>query len=207
MPRSQPTVPPGSDPPIEGLLEACRAGDGRALDRLFHLLYDELRIIAHRHLRSLHGEGACTLNTTALVHESYLKLAGGAPVRGAGRAQFFAVASRAMRSILVDYARRGAAAKRGGDLVRVTLQEGMTAGDGRATDLLAVDAALTRLAENLPRLAQVVECRFFGGMTVAETAEALDISPRTVERDWTRARAYLAAILNVDPVSGQVTGS
>jgi RNA polymerase sigma-70 factor, ECF subfamily len=206
MPRSQPTAPPGTELPIEMLLEACRTGDASALDRLFHLLYDELRIIAHRHLRSLHGDGACTLNTTALVHESYLKLAGGAPVRGSGRAQFFAVASRAMRSILVDYARRGAAAKRGGDLVRVTLQEGMAAGDARAADLLAVDAALTRLAENLPRLAQVIECRFFGGMTVAETAEALDISPRTVERDWTRARAYLATILNVEASAGQSNG-
>ncbi len=207
MPRSQPAVPAANDPPINVLLEACRTGDRAAFDRLFHLLYDELRVIAQRHLRSMRGEGARTLNTTALVHESYLKLAAGTPVRGAGRAQFFAVASRAMRSILVDYARRGAAAKRGGDLVRVTLQEGMAADDARAADLLEVDAALTRLAENLPRLAQVVECRFFGGMTVLETAEALDVSPRTVERDWTRARAYLANLLNFDPISGQVTGS
>jgi RNA polymerase sigma-70 factor, ECF subfamily len=197
MPHTPGARPLASEDRIEALLAACREGDRTALDRLYHLLYDELRIIAHRHLRGLGGD-ARTLNTTALVHESYLKLAGGAPVRGRERAHFFAVASRAMRSILVDYARRSAASKRGGDLVRVTLQEDITQAAGRGADLLAHDAALGQLAENLPRLGQIVECRFFGGMSVQQTADALAISVRTVERDWTRARAYLATLLSDD---------
>jgi RNA polymerase sigma-70 factor, ECF subfamily len=183
---------------FETLLRGCRDGDRAAFDRLFSLLYDELRVIARRHLRDLGEGGGRTLNTTAVVHESYLKLVGGAEPRWRERAQFFAVASRAMRHILVDHARRRAAEKRGGGMVRVTLHDDTTAASDRTVELLELEDGLERLAARLPRLESVVECRFFGGMTVEETAEALGVSPRTVERDWTRARAYLVQMMGAE---------
>lgn len=182
---------------VTELLAAYAAGDEDALRRLVPLIYDDLRIIARRHLaREREGH---TLNTTALVHEAYLNLAAG---EGSwrDRAHFFAAASRAMRHILVDYARRRRAVKRGGEPLRVPLRPDMTAEAPRTLDLLALDEALTALERKDERLGRVVECRFFGGMKAEETAEALGVSLRTVERDWSRAKAYLHRTLS--PSSG-----
>lgn len=160
-----------------------------ALDALVPDAYDTLRRIAHRHLRQ-HAPGV-TLGTTAVVHEAYLKLAEG---RGSwsGRAHFYALASTAMRQLLVDHARRRNADKRGGHAVHVTLSDAVAASAAPATlDVLELDAGLAALARIDPVLERVVECRFFAGLSVEETAEALGRSTRSVERDWARARAYL----------------
>lgn len=180
---------------IDRLLVASREGDPDALDRLFPLLYDDLRRIARGHLRR--ERDGHTLSTTALVHEAYVGLAEGSG-EWTDRTHFLAVASTAMRHVLVDYARRRNAQKRGGDRVRVTLDGSMARADTSAdtADLIALNDALRRLGEKDPRLERVVECRFFGGMTVAETASALDTSQRTVERAWTRARTYLYRALS-----------
>ncbi len=179
---------------ITQLVEAWTAGDRSALDRLIPLIYDDLRHIARKHLR--HERHAETLNTTAVVHELYLSFVDQTRVGWRDRAHFFAVASRAMRNILVDHFRRKKAAKRGGDQVRVPFREDVGTVAANTPDLLALDAALTALGRKSERLVQVVECRFFSGMTAAETAEALGTSLRTVERDWTRARAYLYRALH-----------
>lgn len=171
------------------LLRDYTGGNERVLDELIPYVYDDLRRIAHRRLGS--EPAGLTLDTTALVHETYLNLVDQSRCGWADRAHFFAVASRVMRHVLIDYARQKRAQKRGGDRVRVPLLEGMAAEEPRLGDLLALDEALTALGERDERLARVVECRFFGGMTVEETAAALAVSTRTVERDWTRARAYL----------------
>lgn len=165
-------------------------------DRLLPLVYGELRRIAHRQLA---GESVGhTLSTTALVHEAYLRLAGQRTPWG-DRAHFFALAARAMRRILVDYARRHSALRRGagGQPLALDVAEdaGLLAGRQRAEELLALDEALARLAQLDPRLARVVECRFFGGLSEVETAEALGLSQRTVSRSWTLARGWLFAEL------------
>jgi RNA polymerase sigma factor (TIGR02999 family) len=153
-------------------------------------LYDDLRLIARRHLRRL--KPGHTLNTTAVVHEAYLKIAVGNDSRWNDRGHFFALASTAMRQLLIDHARRRQADKRGGGAVQVTLEDGMAVASAGATpDVLALDAALRALAEHDPALEKIVECRFFAGLTVEETAAALGRSTRSVERDWARARAYL----------------
>lgn len=167
-------------------------GDG-GLDDWMPRVYEELRQIAHRHLRR--ETPGHTLNTTGLVHESYMRLAGSGDLEWESRAHFFAIASRAMRHILVDYARRRSADKRGGDRVRVTLGDAMASSGDGTEDLIELDDALESLGELDERLVHVVECRFFGGMSVPETAEALDVSARTVERDWMRAKAYLSRAL------------
>lgn len=187
---------------IVSLLQAHATGDATALDHLMPLVYDDLRRIAHRRLR---GERRMhTLDTTAIVHEAYLRLVSSADQTWKDRAHFFAIASRVIRNVLTDYARQRGALKRGGSVIRVPLREDMV-GDpdtaDRDVDLLALDEALSALALHDPRLEQVVECRFFGGLSVLETAEALGTSVRTVERDWTRARAYLYREL-ADEVSG-----
>ncbi len=177
------------DADITGLLLAWRAGDAGAPDRLFPLVYDELRRIAHQQLgRERSGH---TLDTTALVHEAYLKLVDQTRVEWADRSHFFAVASQAMRRILVDYARRYRTEKRGGAPRRVSLTDAMLVAEQRADTLLALDEALRELAGLDKRLSQVVECRFFGGLTEEETAEALGITARTVRRDWTKAKGWL----------------
>ena len=154
------------------------------------LVYDDLRRIAHRRLQSERTDH--TLDTTAVVHEAYLALVEQATATWNDRAHFFAVAARVIRHVLIDHARRRGAQKRGGGEVRVPLQEDLVSIQTAPNiDLVALDAALAELGERDPRLERVVECRFFGGMTVQETAAALDTSVRTVERDWTRARAYL----------------
>jgi RNA polymerase sigma factor (TIGR02999 family) len=180
------------EPEVARLLSRCASGDPHAAEDLFTLVYDDLRTLAHRHLRS--EVGGHTLNTTALVHEAYLALADQTPAGWRNRAHFLAVSSRAMRHILIDYARARLTAKRGGASIRVPLREDLAlAGGDEANDidLLALDQALMELADHDKRLCRVVECRFFGGMSVAETAEALGLGTRTVERDWTRAKAYL----------------
>ena len=175
------------------LLRASAAGDREAFDRLLPRVYGELRRIAHRMLGR--RPGGDSWNTTALVHETYLKLAAGA--RGYGdRQHFFAVCARAMRHLLVDSARRRAAHKRGGPEAPETLDEqalaAVVADHGEAERILAVEAALERLADLDPRLTQVVECRIFAGYSEEETALALGVSLRSVQRWWMRAKAWLA---------------
>lgn len=177
------------DADITGQLLAWRAGDTGALDRLVPLVYNELRRIAHRELRR--ENPGHTLDTTALVHEAYLKLVDQSRVEWADRSHFFAVAAQAMRRVLVDYARRYRAEKRGGALRRVSLTDVALAAEQRADTLLALDEALNNLAALDQRLARAVECRFFGGMTEEETAEALGITARTLRRDWTKAKGWL----------------
>ncbi|MEM9555726.1 MAG: ECF-type sigma factor [Acidobacteriota bacterium] len=151
------------------------------------VVYDELRAVARRQLRS----GRDTLQATALVHEAYLRLGDDARVLDRGRAYFFAAAARAMRQILVDHARARARAKRGGGATPVTLKTGDAGAEDVGVDVLDLHRALEELETLSPRQARVVECRYFGGLDVVETAEALDTSPRTVKRDWRLARTWL----------------
>lgn len=171
--------------------------DGPAVD----LFYDELRALAHRH-RSREGRNP-TLHTTELVHEAWLRLAGDPEIASRERAYFFGAAARAMRRVLVDAARARGALKRGGDPVQVTLSEVTLPAEACAAELLDLDRALGTLEREHPRLAQVVELRFFGGLGVEETAEALGVSPRTVKGDWALARAWLHEALG-DRASGEV---
>ncbi len=176
---------------VTDLLLQLRDGDPEAMDRMFPLVYEELRRIAHRQLQ-LERPGH-TLGTTGLVHETYLKLVDQTRVQWRDRGHFFRVASWAMRRILVDYARRYRALRRGGELQTLD-GEGAAAEASvaeRGETLLALDEALERLAAVNDRLSRVVECRYFGGLTEEETAEALGVSPRTVERDWVKARSWL----------------
>ena len=159
------------------------------LDDVFPAVYQELRRVAHRHLR---GERTGhTLDTTALVHEAYLELAKVEQLHWPGRAYMLAAASRAMRRILIDYAVARRAEKRGGGVAAEPLDDAVAMAVSRGDDLLALDEALERLSAVNERYGRVVECRFFGGMSVEETAEALGTSPATVKRDWTLARAWL----------------
>lgn len=171
------------------LLKAWSGGDRVAADRLFPLVYDELRRLAHAKLRR--ERPGHTLSTTALVHEAYLRLIDQTRVEWQSRAHFFAIAAQAMRRILVDYARRRCAQKRGGPQRPLALEEGQVAVDEQAALVVTLDAALRRLGARSERMACVVECRFFGGLTQRETAEALGVSARTVRRDWQKARAWL----------------
>jgi RNA polymerase sigma factor (TIGR02999 family) len=180
-------IPASTSPgEVTRLLEAAEAGDREALDRLLPLLYEDLRRVAHWQLDR--EGGGHTLQTTALIHEAYLKLAGGGSVSASSRAHFLAIAARAMRQVLVDYARRRKAAKRGGGVISVTLGDEPQPADTSAEDLLALDEALEQLD---PRQRQVIECRFFGGMEEKDIAAALGVSERTVRRDWVKARAWL----------------
>jgi RNA polymerase sigma factor (TIGR02999 family) len=181
---------------ITRLARSWSDGDEQAFERLVELVYDDLRRIAHSHVRKT--EGGETINTTALVHEAYLKLAGAEPGEWGGRAQFFSFCSKAMRRILIDYARERSALKRGGGRVQVPLTPESAVVDQEVTKLLAVDEALTALENRDPRMVKIAECRFFGGLSVSETAEAISVSPRTVEREWARARAYLHQLLGPD---------
>jgi RNA polymerase sigma factor (TIGR02999 family) len=178
------------DETISALLRAHRGGDRGALDQLMPLVYGDLRRLARRQLQDDAGRGR-TLDTTGLVHEAYLRLAERSRASWEGRGHFFAVCARAMRQIVVDYARERRAAKRGGGVPAVTLDDAAAAVDSRAAEILAVDEALASLGALDPRLPQVVECRFFAGLTEEETAEALGLPLRTVQRDWARARAWL----------------
>jgi len=173
---------------LTDLLLRMRDGETSAMEQFVTLIYQELRRIAHRQLR-LERPGH-TLGTTGLVHETYIRLIDQTRVEWRDRGQFFSAAAGTMRRVLVDYARRNRAARRGGGSVRVTLGDDIPAAE-RSDRLLALDEALERLAVLEPRLGQVVECRYFGGLTEAETAEALGVTRRTVQRDWAKARGRL----------------
>jgi RNA polymerase sigma factor (TIGR02999 family) len=174
---------------ISELLVAWGGGDESALERLMPLVYDELKRLAHRYMR---GERVGhTLQTTALVNEAYLRLAKWKDVRWQNRAQFFAVSAQMMRRILVDFARERQYQKRGGGALQVSLSEAAAFAGGPETDLVALDEALTTLAEVDSRKAQMVEMRFFGGLSIAEVAEVLKVSEETVNRDWRLAKVWL----------------
>ena len=171
--------------------------DSGGAEELFPQLYAELREIADRLLR---GEvTGHTLQPTALVHEAWFKLAGPRAPRPVDRTHFLALAARAMRQVLVDHARRRRALKRGGPAVDLSIADARLGFSLPLDGLLSVDDALTRLAENSPRLARVVELRFFAGLSEDETAKALEVTSRTVQRDWAKARAWLHAELDPDP--------
>lgn len=189
MPTRRPTK-------VTPLLRAWGAGDRTALDQLLPLVYGELRRLAERAMRA-QPEGH-TLQATALVHETYLRLvdrgAGLGAVEWKGRAHFFGVAAKAMRSILVDHARARRAAKRGGPAARrltMEVAEAVAVGPASEVDVLALDEALGRLAEFDPRKARLVELRFFAGLSIEEAATVLEVSPATIKREWAAARAWL----------------
>jgi RNA polymerase sigma factor (TIGR02999 family) len=170
------------------LLRAWSDGDQSALEKLIPLVYDELRRLARRQMRR--ERAGHSLQTTALVNEAYMRLLDYKRMQWTDRAHFFAVSSQAMRRILVEHARRHNR-KRGGDITHVSLDKAAVVGGEEEVDLLALDCALTGLARIDPRKAQIVEMRFFGGLSVEETAEVLKISAITVKRDWRAARAWL----------------
>ena len=174
---------------ITQLLKQWSDGDERALDRLTPLVYEELRQQAARYLRR--ERPGHTMQTTALINEAYLRLIDAKEVRWQGRAHFFAIAANLMRRILVDHARQRNAAKRGGSPIHVTLDRIVATAKQSDIDVLEIDEALTKLAAIDRQQAQIVELRFFSGLSVEETAAALGISPRTVKRDWSVARAWL----------------
>lgn len=182
------------DDSVTRIIAACAGDDGALLARVFPLVYEELRRIAHRAL--LRASGGATLSTTALVNETYLKLAGYADLDLEGRKHLFALCARAMRQIVVDHARRRHADKRGGE--RAWSLDTLDADSAdRPETVVALDEALTALAERDPRLVRLIEYRVFGGLDSAEIAELLELSPRSVQREWLRARAWVGRALDV----------
>jgi RNA polymerase sigma factor (TIGR02999 family) len=174
---------------VSRLLAAWGDGDRGALDELIPLVYGELRRLAHLYTgRESPGN---TLQTSALVNEAYLRLADKTNPRWQNRAHFFAICARMMREILVDHARRRRSLKRGGGERQVTLNEAMIVSEERAADVVALDEALKNLSQFDSRQSQIVELRFFGGLSIEEAAEVLEVSPGTVMRDWTLAKAWL----------------
>jgi len=186
---------PASETTVTRLLDQLQHGHREALDQLYPLVYNELKALAHYHRQRWHGDD--TLGTTALVHEAYIKLLGQRRLAAQSRAHFFALAAKAMRHILSNYAEARRRQKRGGDRERVslaTLDESpvrLDFADEHAETLALLDQALGRLERTNARLSQLVECRFFGGMSIADTAVVLGVSPATVKRDWVLARAWL----------------
>jgi RNA polymerase sigma factor (TIGR02999 family) len=174
---------------LTGLLTEWRRGDKAALETLTPLVYDELRRMAHHYMQS-EREGH-TLQTTALVNEAYLRLADQQKIEWQNRAHFFAVTAHVMRHILIDHARRRHYAKRGGEAQQVPMEEASVMSQPRAAELVALDEALDELAKLDPRKSRVVELRYFGGLSLEETAEVLEVSPITVRRDWRAAKAWL----------------
>jgi RNA polymerase sigma factor (TIGR02999 family) len=174
---------------ITALLEAWGGGDKSALDRLMPLVYDELRRLAHRYMS--HERPGHTLQTTALVNEAYMRLVNWKDVRWENRAHFFAASAQMMRRILVDFARNRQYLKRGAGAIQVSLGEAAAFTECPSADLVALDEALTKLTEMDPRKGQVVEMRFFGGLSVKEVAEVLKVSDETVMRDWRLAKVWL----------------
>ena len=174
---------------ITRLLHVANDGDPEAMRTVLALLHDRLRVIAHRQLA---GEAVGhTLETDGLVNEAFLRMLGVERVKWRDREHLLAIAARMMRRVLIDYADRRRASKRGGGDVNVTLDETVLAVDRHADDLHALDEALQRLEQTNPRYSRVVECRFFAGLSVEQTAEVLALSPATVKRDWVAARAWL----------------
>jgi RNA polymerase sigma factor (TIGR02999 family) len=174
---------------ITDLLVSCGRGDKESLDKLMPAVYDELRRQAARYLRR--EQPGHTLQTTALIHEAYVRLVDQRNVQWQNRAHFFGIAAQMMRRILVDHARRRKRAKRGGSDIKISLDDAAVAVQGQDLDVVAVDEALTRLAKIDEQQSRVVELRFFSGLTVEETAEVMGISPATVKRDWSMAKAWL----------------
>jgi RNA polymerase sigma factor (TIGR02999 family) len=174
---------------VTALLIRARSGDSSALANVFPLIYQELRRLAEQQLR--HEPDGHTLSPTALVHEAYMRLVDYTRMEWTGRAHFMAVAATAMRRILVEHARAQRSLKRGGKLRRISIEAVELGTDDQVELLIAVDTALAKLKEHDARQAQVVECRFFGGMTEEETAEALGVGLRTVKRDWAKAKSRL----------------
>lgn len=179
---------------VTQVLEQLAEGDKRAADKLLPLVYDEFRALARHYLAQERANH--TLQPTALVHEAYMKLVDQTRVDWQGKSHFFAVAAQAMRRILVDHARSRQRDKRGGGRARVVLDEAVALSPQKDEDVLALDEALEKLSGLDPRQAKVVELRFFGGMNVEEVAQALGVSKRTVEGDWTFARAWLSRELS-----------
>jgi RNA polymerase sigma factor (TIGR02999 family) len=199
--RSDESRPASGGPgEITRLLSESVNGRRSAIDEIMSLVYDDLKRIAHRRLQ--YERTGHTLDTNAVVHEAYMKLVKNPGADWRNRAHFFAAAARVIRNVVVDYARQRGAQKRGGQAIRVPLREDVEGNASRALELLALDDALLRLARHDERLESVVVCKFFGGMAVPETAEALGVSVRTVERDWARARAYLYSALEGEPPAG-----
>lgn len=179
-----------TEPSVTSCLELLRAGDFTALDRLLPLVYDELRALAGAQLRD--ERTGHTLSATALVHEAYVRLAARDRLTPRDRSHFFAMAAQSMRRVLVEHARARRRLKRGQGVAAIPLDRvEALVGDQAAEELIALDEALTRLAELSPRAAQVVERRFFAGLTIEEVAASLELSTKTVQRDWLRARAWL----------------
>jgi RNA polymerase sigma-70 factor (ECF subfamily) len=181
-------VSSSSSYPVTELLARWSNGDVSARDALVPLVYDELRRIARR---CLAGQRGHTLQPTALVHEAYLRLARKDSVDWHDRVHFFALAAQMMRQILVDHARKQAAAKRGGNALTLVIDEALVASKESNLDVLALDAAMTKLASLDPRQCQIVELRFFGGLSIEETAQVVNISPATTKREWATARLWL----------------
>ncbi len=179
---------------VTQLLIQWSNGDKAALDKLMPLIYEELRQLA-RHYMNRERVGH-TLQTTALVNEAYLRLINRKQVHWQNRAHFFAIAAHLMRSILVDHARSHAYAKRGGGARKISLDEALAVSQQRAADVVALDDALKRLAEIDPQQSRIVELKFFGGLTIEETAEVLALSPATIKREWSTAKAWLYHELN-----------
>jgi RNA polymerase sigma factor (TIGR02999 family) len=188
-------MPPAQETVTQLLIE-WREGDETAINRLMPLVYHELRRMAHRYMRR--ERPGHMLQTTALINEAYLKLVGNKEMQWQNRSHFYAVAAQAMRRILVDNARARRYAKRGGGAVAVELNEAATVAAKRAAEIVALDDALNDLAKLDPRKSRIVELRYFGGMTVVETAEVLDLSPATVMRDWDTAKAWLLRAISPD---------
>lgn len=176
---------------IPALLQALAEGDRSAFDRLFSLVYPQIRALARR--RMAESGAQLTLSTTGLVHETYLKLAGARQVDWQSAGEFLGVASSAMRQVLIDFARKRMSSKRGGQQQRLDIDCAALALDDQAEALCELDLQLRRLAELDQRLVRLIECRFFAGLNEAETAAALNTSISTVQRDWVRARAWFAA--------------
>jgi len=174
---------------VTKLLRVWRGGDRAALDALLPLVYDELRRVAHHHLRNERPDH--TLQSAALVNEAYFRLVGQDPPELESRTHFFAVAAQLMRQILVDYARRHRASKRGGGVCMLTLDDAAAVPQRKNVDVVALDDALNTLAEVDPRQSRVVELRFFAGLSLEETSKVMGIATATVQRDWTAARAWL----------------
>ena len=180
---------PSESRPVTLLLRRWREGDSESLNELLPLVEDELRNIAHRHMRS--ERRGHTLQTTALVNEVYIRLLGDSDIDWQGRAHFVGIAARLMRQILVDYARRAGRGKRRPPGEMLPLEESLVFAPSKGAQLLQLDEALQQLAKRDERKARVIELRYFGGLSVEETAEALEVSPNTVIRDWSLAKAWL----------------
>ena len=184
----------GAPNQVTDLLLRWREGDRQALDALMPLVYVELRRLAGHYLRQ--ERPGHTLQSTALVHEAFVRLVGTNPPEWQSRAHFYGVTARLMRQVLVDHARTHRAEKRGGDSLKLTLDEGLVGAGKQDLDILALDGALNQLAQISPQQSQIVELRFFSGLSIEETSEVLGISPATVKRHWTVARAWLFREMN-----------